>query len=94
MTLRRRAFVINLFNLSDESRVISGTLSLDDLGIERDLWYVTPGMRAGSGFDPQAGTYTASRRLEPWSAQVVEVRALEAEARDAPTAPDSEARTG
>jgi hypothetical protein len=72
------AFVVNLFNLSDESRVISVTLDLASLGLDVDRWYVTPYTLAGRGFDPSRGTYIASRRLEPWSAQVLEVRALPA----------------
>ena len=73
---RENAFVVNLFNLSDESRVITGVLDLAAMGLDLDRWYVTPYTLAGRGFNRQAGTYTASRRLEPWSAQVLEVAAL------------------
>jgi hypothetical protein len=71
------AFVVNLFNLSDDSRVISGTIGLEEMGLDLDRWYVTPYTHAGGGFDRDAGTYVVSRRLAPWSAQVVEVHALD-----------------
>jgi hypothetical protein len=69
------AFVVNLFNLSDESRVITGVVDFAEIGLDADRWYVTPYTLAGRGFD-RHGHYTASRRLEPWSAQVLEVTSL------------------
>jgi hypothetical protein len=44
------------------------------MGLDRDRWYVSP---KGGGFDPNTGTFTISRRLAPWSAQVAEVWVLE-----------------
>jgi hypothetical protein len=70
------AFVVNLFNLSPDSRVITGILDVREMGLDPDRWYVTPYTLSGRGFNPNAGTYTASRRLEPWSAQVLEVTSL------------------
>ena len=72
------AFVVNVFNLSDQSRIVSGTVVFDEIGLDRDQWYVSPFSHAEGGFDAEAGTYRVSRRLAPWSAQIVEVRALAA----------------
>lgn len=68
------AFVVNLFNLSDESRIISATVGIEEMGLDRNRWYVNP---KGGRFDANEGTFTISRRLPPWSARVAEVRALE-----------------
>ena len=68
-----QAFVASLFNLSDEERVISGTVALEAMGLERERWWVTP---KGGRFDGSAGTFTISRRIPAWGAQVVEVHAL------------------
>jgi hypothetical protein len=67
------AFVVNLFNLSDAWRVIEGSVGIEELGLERDTWYVTP---KGGWFDRAAGTFCFRRRLEPWAADVLEVRML------------------
>jgi hypothetical protein len=73
----QNAFVANVFNLSDDSRVVSRAIDLEKIGLDRDRWYITPRTHAGGGFYREAGTYVVSRRLAPWSAQVVEVRALD-----------------
>jgi hypothetical protein len=67
------AFVVNLFNLSDESRVITGSIPVAEMGLPRDAWYVTP---KGGWFDARAGTFVVHRRLAPWAAEVAEVRLL------------------
>ena len=67
------AFVVNLFNLSDESRVIQGSLRVAEMGLDPDRWYVTP---KGGRFDARDGTFNVQRRLPPWSAEVMEVRSL------------------
>ena len=36
------AFVVNLFNLSSESRRIAGSIGMDEIGLARDKWYVNP----------------------------------------------------
>jgi hypothetical protein len=46
------------------------------MGLDLNRWYVTPYTLTGRGFNRQNGTYTASRRLEPWSAQVMEITSL------------------
>ena len=68
---------MNLFNLSDESRIISGTIALEQMGFSLDQWYVTPYSHAEGGFNSSAGTFTINRRLEPWSAQVAYIYPLE-----------------
>ncbi|MBI2914679.1 MAG: hypothetical protein HYY08_02015 [Firmicutes bacterium] len=65
------AFVVNLFNLSDESRVMEGRIRLADMGLDPDKWYVSP---KGGWFDGSSGSFSVRRRLPPWSAQVAEVR--------------------
>lgn len=65
------AFVVNLFNLAGEERVIGGSISFEQMGLQRDRWYVGP---KGGRFDREAGTFTVHRRMPPWSAEVIEVR--------------------
>ncbi|MFH1007647.1 MAG: alpha/beta hydrolase [Candidatus Latescibacterota bacterium] len=67
------AFVVNLFNLSDEPRAVGGTLLFEEMGLDCDKWYVTP---KGGGFDSNSGTFSIKRRMAPWSAQTIEVRAI------------------
>jgi len=67
------AFVVNLFNLSDGPRVIEGSIECEQMGIERDRYYVRP---KGGRFEREAGTFSISRRMSPWSAEVAEVRPL------------------
>ena len=68
------AFVVNLFNLSDQKRTISGSMELDRLGLQ--------GMRLAAGSkDADAkgigslkdGVWTIQRDMAPWSAEVVHV---------------------
>lgn len=70
------AFVVNLFNLSDEPRIIGGSIAVKDMGLERNKWYITS---PGCNFDSVTGFFTVKRRLAPWSAQVVEVCILKSE---------------
>ena len=72
------ALVVNLFNLSDESRLIGGTIDIGEVGLARDIWYVTPYSDDSGGFNEDTGTIAIFRRMEPWSAQVVEVQPLQA----------------
>src|SRR5579859_2783762 len=72
------AFVVNLFNLSDQSRVISGTVPFDLVGLKRDLWYVTPYTHPEGYFDSNQGTVTFNRRLPAWGTEVIKVYALKA----------------
>jgi hypothetical protein len=71
---KENAFVINLFNLSNESRLINGSISIDEMGLDRNRWYVNT---LGGGFDSQNGLFHIQRRMEPWSAQIAEVYAME-----------------
>lgn len=66
------AFIAVVFNLSDESRVVKGTIDFEKSGLARDLWYDCPMVHEEGGFDSERGTFTVARRLAPWSAQVVE----------------------
>ena len=69
----REAFVVNLFNLSDEPRVIGGTILFEEMGLDRDRWYINP---KGGRFDCRSGTFLISRRMAPWSAEAIEARAI------------------
>lgn len=71
------SLVVNLFNLSDDTVTVKATIKLSDIGLDPDRWYVTPFTYSGGGFNRDDGTYTASRLMAPWSAEVIELRALE-----------------
>ena len=70
------AFVVNLFNLSDNARSIASTIALDNVGLDRKHWYITP---KGGAFDLAAGTLSISRLIPAWGAQVIEVNSLRSE---------------
>lgn len=70
------AFVVNLFNLSDESRLISGAIPFDRIGLDRDRWYVSPYTHEEGRFDRESGACLIQRRLAPWSAEVIHVYSL------------------
>ena len=76
------SLVINLFNLSDNRETIRAEIKLADYGLDPDRWYITPFTYSGGGFNRNNGTYTASRLMAPWSAQVIELRALDTSARE------------
>ncbi len=67
------AFVVNLFNLSAEERVISAKISVEELGIHPDQWFISP---KSGWFDPFEGTFNIKRRMDAWSAQIVSVTPL------------------
>jgi hypothetical protein len=63
------AFVVNLFNLSDQKRTIGGSIELRLMGL-------TGGRLQGDS--PKAGSlengvWTIHREMEPWSAEVAPV---------------------
>ena len=64
------AFVVNLFNLSSEEKIIHGEISVAGMGLDPDRWYVAP---KGGGFDARAGLFRIGRRMPPWSTVVLEV---------------------
>ena len=66
-------FVVNLFNLSDTEREIGGSISLDEMGMTKDLWYDTP---KGGSFDRDTGSFSISRHLPAWSTELAVVRAV------------------
>lgn len=70
------AFVVNLFNLSDESRLISGTIPFAQIGLDRNRWYVSPYTHEEGRFNRDAGTCFIQRRLAPWAAEVIHVYSL------------------
>ncbi|MBI5093301.1 MAG: hypothetical protein HZB26_12780 [Candidatus Hydrogenedentes bacterium] len=67
------AFVVNLFNLSDKPRRISGGVPVADLGLDPNQWYVTP---KGCGFNANSGWFHVDRQLGPWGTYTAEVRPL------------------
>lgn len=60
----RKAFVVNVFNLSDEERTITGEIPLTTMGLSGD--YVGDTMW-GATMD---GVFRVSAKLPPWSARV------------------------
>ena len=67
------AFVMNLFNLTDNPRIIGGTVLLEELGLDPNQWYINP---KGGHFDSASGTFSVNRHMAPWSAETIEVRAI------------------
>jgi hypothetical protein len=72
------AFVINLFNFSDQPQTVSGAVPFDLLGLPRDRWYVAPFTHPEGYFDPGQGTFQLNRRLPAWGAECFKVYALPA----------------
>ena len=67
------SFVVNLFNLSDQEREIGGSISVEEMGIQKDLWYDTP---KGGRFHSETGRFTISRKLGPWSTELAFARSI------------------
>ncbi len=70
------AFVINLFNFSDQARTISGSVLFDQIGLDRDRWYVAPFTHPEGFFDAGQGAFHLNRRLPAWGTEVFKVYAL------------------
>ena len=70
---KQEAFVVNLFNLSDEIREIAGTISFKQMGLPVDRWYNTP---KGASYNRDTGSFTISLSMRPWSAETVHVKSL------------------
>jgi hypothetical protein len=68
---KESAFVVNLFNLSDQTRTLSGTCSLARLGLDSRKRYHT----VSDWASVKNGQFHVSRSMPPWSAQVAEFRA-------------------
>ena len=68
---KESAFVVNLFNLSDQTRTLSGTCSVARLGLDPKKSY----RMASDWATVKNGQFKVSRSMPPWSAQVTEVRA-------------------
>jgi hypothetical protein len=67
---KENAFVVNLFNLSDQARTLSATCPLAGLGLDGRKHY-----RSDSDWAAvRKGQFSVSRSMPPWSAQVAEVR--------------------
>lgn len=68
------AFVVNLFNMSDTSRLMEISIPFSDLKLDTSKAYIMP---KGCRIDPESGNFVLERRLEPWGAQVAEIMRLE-----------------
>jgi hypothetical protein len=66
------AFVVNLFNLSGQPRTISGSIALDEIGLDATRRYEASS-QCGTVED---GKLKVSLRMEPWSTQVAAFRGL------------------
>jgi len=62
------SFVVNLFNLSDEPRTINGEISLKEIQLDPDKWYIS-----SKGGTLRSGKFSVSRTMQPWAAEVLEV---------------------
>ena len=69
---KENAFVVNVFNLSDQSRVISGSVSLNQIGLRANKRYDG----TNSWGMVEGGQLKVSLSMEPWSAQVAAFRGL------------------
>ena len=61
---------MNVFNLSDQTRTITGTCPLARLGLDPRKQYRT----ASDWATVRKGQFSVSLSMPPWSAQVAEVR--------------------
>lgn len=68
--LEENAFVANLFNLSDEKRVVGGTIELGQMGLKGERLASTPEYAGAL----EKGIWTVQREMAPWSAQVIHVQ--------------------
>ena len=67
----KMAFTVNVFNLSDKTRTISGQIDLKTLGLDPKMDFVSPD---GLG-TVENGRYRVSVELPPWGTKASEVRA-------------------
>ncbi|MCC7361251.1 MAG: hypothetical protein IT317_17330 [Anaerolineales bacterium] len=72
------AFVVNIFNLSDQPRNVTGSIAFELMGLPRDRWYVAPFTHPEGYFDAGQGTFNLNRRVPAWGAEVFKVYALPA----------------
>ena len=68
---KENAFVVNLFNLSDQPRTIGGSIALGGMGLDPKKRYHT----TGNWGSVENGTFNVSLNLPPWSAEMGEFRA-------------------
>jgi hypothetical protein len=66
--------VINVFNLSDEFRTVSGEIRIDTLGLDVTRWYANP---RGVRYNRAERTICVACYLPPWSAEVLELRSYD-----------------
>jgi hypothetical protein len=64
------AFVVNVFNLSDQPRMVEGRLPVERMGLDKGKSY-----RASAGWGKvEGGDINVSLSMPPWSTQVAEFR--------------------
>ena len=67
---RENAFVVNVFNLSDQPRTVAGSIALDKIGLDANKRY-----NGSSAWGTvEGGELKVQLRMEPWSAQVDALR--------------------
>ena len=67
------AFVANLFNLSDQKRVVGGSIELARMGLKAER--LEPATEDVGTLEK--GVWTIHREMQPWSSQVVYVQAVQ-----------------
>ena len=67
---KEKAFVVNVFNLSDQTRTLTGTCPMARLGLDPRKQYRT----ASEWATVRNWQFSFDLSMPPWSAQVAEVR--------------------
>ena len=70
----RHSAVINVFNLSDQPRVVEGDVDLRQIGLPLDEWYAHPAPHAH--IDVGRGRLAISRSLPAWGHELIELLSL------------------
>lgn len=72
------SLVVNLFNLTNEERVVAGSFRTAALGIDSDRWYrVCPGFTCEPAAYFAEGQLRVAKRLPPWGCFLYEVTPFE-----------------
>lgn len=69
---KETAFVVNLFNLSDQRRTVGGSIPVERMGLNPGRSYKGAG---GAGGTVEQGEFKVSKEMPPWSAEIAEFRA-------------------
>jgi len=68
---QENALVVNLFNLSDQTRTVAGSIEIESIGLDSAQRYQAV---QEPTLATQDGTLALSREMAPWSTAVLELR--------------------